>query len=56
MVLLRILPDEAGSGNFKMAAAESQLTQVLDKVTTKFQRVSHIFVVRQLHGTKPDIA
>ena len=58
MVILRILLDETGSGNFKMAAAEPHvpITQVLDKVATKFQRVTHIFVVRQLNGTKPDIA
>src|SRR5208282_5842797 len=58
MVLLRILPDETGSGNFKMAAAEPQvpITQVLDKVAAKFQIVTYIFVVRQLNGTKPDIA
>ena len=41
-----------------MAAAEPQvpITQVLDKVATKFQRVTYIFVVRQLNGTKQDIA
>src|SRR5208282_2374944 len=56
MVLLRIHPDQTGSGNFKMVAAEPQvpITQVLDKVATKFQRVTHIFVVRQCKRTKPD--
>ena len=41
-----------------MAAAEPQvpITQVLDKVATKFQKVTYIFLVQQLNGTKPDIA
>ena len=58
MVLLLILPDETGSGNFKMAAAKSQghITQVLDKIATKFQRLSHTFVVRQLNRTNADTA
>ena len=41
-----------------MAAAEPQvrITLVLDKISTKFQRVTHIFVVRKLSDTKADIA
>ena len=60
MVLLRILPGETGSGNFKMAAAEPQvpIIQVLDKIATatKLQRVTHIFVVQQRNGTITDTA
>ena len=58
MVLLRILPDETGNGNFKIAAAEPPvpIDQVLDKIATKFQRVTHIFVVRQLNRTNADTA
>jgi hypothetical protein len=42
MVVLGILPDETGSGNFKMAAAEPQvpIAQVTDKVATIFQEYS----------------
>ena len=58
MVLLRILPDKTGSGNFRMVAAIPQvhITQVLDKIATKFQRLPHIFVVRQLNRTNANTA
>jgi hypothetical protein len=47
---------EIGNGNFKMAAAESQvrITLVLDKMATKSQRLLHIFVIQQLNGTIAD--
>ena len=49
MVLLRILPDVTGSGKSKMGAVKQEvfISPLLDKIATKFQRLSQVFAVQE---------
>jgi hypothetical protein len=56
MKLLSILSDVSRSPKSKMAACKPEvlLSQVLDKIKTRFQRLTHIFGVQHLNGTTPN--
>ena len=53
MELLRLLLDVTGSRCLKMATAKPEvlISQFLDLIATKFQRLSHMGGVQQLNGT-----
>ena len=53
MELWRIVPDVTGSRFLKMAAAKPEvvISQLLDKISTPFQRVTPIFGVLDINGT-----
>src|SRR5208282_2597457 len=53
MELLRIVPGVTGSRILKMAAAKPEvvISQLLEKISTPFQRLNPIFGVQQPNGT-----
>ena len=53
MALFRIPSDATGYRKFKMAAVKPEVPifQLLDKISTPFQRLTPIFGVHQLNGT-----
>ena len=58
MDLFRKTPYVTGSQKFKMAAVKTEMliSQLLDKIATKFQRLPHIVGVQQLSGSIADNA
>ena len=56
MALFRIPLDATGSRKFKMAAdkAEVPVSQLLDKISTPFQRLTPLFGVNEFNGAIPN--